>query len=580
MTASPEQTDEKVVPPEEPPLPDDLVLGGAFDPVTREQWQDLVRQVLAKKGEPPADVEAALSTDVHGVSVRPLYVEADALPSLVIRQGPWDVRALHVDPDNTEVLTDLEGGATSLWLVTSDPAPALKDVLLDVAAVALDAGADFHAAGLKALDAGVQLGTLGADPIAVLARTGTLGSMEDALDLVSKCDGLGVRAVTVDALPFHEAGAADPQQLGLALSALVHYLRAGVPADQIELRLGASADQFLTIATMRAARQVWARVLEASGLPSSGLEGGLRLHAVTSWCMTTRRDPWVSMLRGTTAAFAAGVGGADAVTVLPFDSALGRSDAIARRVARNTSALLTDESHVAAVTDPARGSWYVEQLTADVARAAWAVFQQIEGAGGVVSGLQDGSVAASLAQSAAEKQHRLAVRKDAVTGVSEFPFLQEKPVVRKPAGELLHQQGNGGLPRLRWAEPYEDLRDRSDAFLAATGARPAVLAVTTGPPKTFAARLDYVRNLLLPAGVETVACGADEVPSQVPAVVVLVAADDVEPDTDLCAELRERGAVTLLRAGKGKDWPVDGYVHIGCDALAVMTKTMSDLGVS
>ncbi len=566
----PEQTDEKVVPPEEPPLPDDLALGAEFEAVTRQQWQDLVRQVLAKKGDPPADVEAALSSYAGGILVRPLYTEADGLPSLITRQGPWDVRALHVDPDNAEVLTDLEGGVTSLWLVTADPAPALKDVLLDLAPVALDAGADFHAAGLKALAAGVRLGTLGADPVAVLARTGTLGSMDDALDLVARCESTDVRAMTVDALPFHEAGATDPQQLGLALSSLVHYLRAGVPPDQIELRLAASADQFLTIATMRAARQVWARVLEACDL-----SGDLFLHAVTSWSMTTRRDPWVSMLRGTTAAFAAGVGGADSVTVLPFDSALGRSDAIARRVARNTSALLTDESHVAAVTDPAEGSWYVEQLTADVARAAWALFQQVEGAGGVVAGLQDGSVAAMLAQSAAEKQHRLAVREDAVTGVSEFPFLQEKPVLRKPAGEAR----TGGLPRLRWAEPYEALRDRSDAFLAETGSRPAVLAVTTGAPKTFAARLDYVRNLLLPAGVETVACGSDGVPAKVPAVCVLVAADDVEPSADLCAELRQRGAVALLRAGKGTDWPVDGYVHVGCDALAVMTTTMKDLGV-
>ncbi|CAM5641340.1 methylmalonyl-CoA mutase OS=Streptomyces alboniger OX=132473 GN=CP975_01910 PE=3 SV=1 [Streptomyces alboniger] len=110
--------------------------------------------------------------------------------------------------------------------------------------------------------------------------------------------------------------------------------------------------------------------------------GAQRQHAVTSPVMMTRRDPWVNMLRTTVACLGAGVGGADAVTVLPFDHSLGLPDAFARRIARNTSTILIDEFHLARAIDPAGGSWYVERLTDELARAAWAFFQEIERAAG------------------------------------------------------------------------------------------------------------------------------------------------------------------------------------------------------
>jgi methylmalonyl-CoA mutase len=349
-------------------------------------------------------------------------------------------------------------------------------------------------------------------------------------------------------------------------------------ADQLEFRYAATADQFLTIAKLRAARQVWSRVLEASGVPAE--QRGQLQHAVTSWTMTTVRDPWTTLLRDTLATFAAGVGGADAVTVLPFDVPLGLPGVLSRRMARNTSAILIEESHVARVTDPAGGSWYVESLTSDLAAAAWKVFQDTETAGGIVAGLKDGSVAARLASSAEAARERLAKRKDALTGVSEFPQLDEKSLER-PAAPA---QPGGGLPRRRRAEAHEALRDASDAFLASTGARPTVLAVTYGPLKAHSARLDYVRNLLAPGGIVTDVAAADALPETSPLVAVLVAADDVEPAgvQEAIAELRSRGATTVLRAGRSKlDWPgVDGFVYIGVDALAVLQQVQDQLGVN
>jgi methylmalonyl-CoA mutase len=606
------ETDTLVTPPEEPPLPESLVLAGDFPTPDRAQWQELVGQVLAKRGPAPADVEAALSTTTpEGIVVAALYTRDDSpeLPGLPgfapfvrgrqARAGSsWDVRARQSHPDaeaaHDEALEDLENGATSLWLVlgeggtpVSGLATVLDGVLLDLAPVVLDAGALYveAAEAFLALAAGKgvePLGNLGADPIAVLARTGTEVSSDGAVALVGRAPGM--RALTVDAQPYHEAGGTDADELGLSLSHGVAYLRlltgSGLTVDQaaseLEFRYAATADQFLTIAKLRAGRLLWSRVLEASG---AAPQGQLQ-HAVTSWAMTTVRDPWTSLLRDTLATFAAGVGGADAVTVLPFDSPIGLPGTLSRRMARNTSAILVEESHVARVTDPAGGSWYVESLTADLAAAAWKVFQDVEAAGGVVAGLKDGSVADRLAASHSAAQVRLAKRKDAITGVSEFPQLDEKPLDRPVAPA----SPSGGLPRVRRSEAHEALRDAADAFLTRTGSQPTVLAVTYGALKSHSARLDYVRNLLAPGGIVTQVASADALPTSVPPVAVLVAADDVEPDTvqDAIAQLRQAGATTVLRAGKSKlEWPgVDGFVFIGVDALAVLADVQDKLGVT
>ncbi|MCZ9342313.1 methylmalonyl-CoA mutase family protein, partial [Streptomyces sp. TRM76130] len=294
----------------------------------------------------------------------------------------------------------------------------------------------------------------------------------------------------------HEAGGSAAQELGCSLATGVAYLRgltdAGLGVEQalgrMEFRYAATADQFLTIAKLRAARRLWARVAEVCGAPRAGAQ---LQHAVTSPVMMTRRDPWVNMLRTTVAALAAGVGGADAVTVLPFDDALGQPDAFARRIARNTSTILIEESHLSQVIDPAGGSWYVERLTDELAHAAWGFFQEIERGGGQAACLRSGLVGDRLAATWAARGAKLATRREPVTGVSEFPHLAEEPVVREPAPE----PPSGGLPRVRRDEAFEALRARSDAHLAATGARPRIYLAALGPAAAHTARLSFAANL-------------------------------------------------------------------------------------
>ncbi len=305
------------------------------------------------------------------------------------------------------------------------------------------------------------------------------------------------------------------------------------------------------------------------------------VHAVASPTMYTRRDPYVNLLRGTLAGFAAGVGGADAVTVAPFDAALGASTPFSRRIARNTQSLLVMEAHLARVVDPAGGSWFVESLTDGLARAAWAFFQELEAAGGVLAALDSGLVADRTAAVRAAREADVATRRTPLTGVSEFPDLHEKPVPRSGPG-LLAGLGTapGGLPVYRPAAAFEAWRDRSDAILAATGARPRAFLATLGPLAAHAARAGFTRNLLHAGGIDTVDAGpTDGVDDVVAAfraaatpVAVLCATDALytERAAPVVAALRYAGARHVLLAGKARVDGLDGHLNAGGDALAVL----------
>jgi methylmalonyl-CoA mutase len=497
----------------------------------------------------------------------------------------------------------------------------------------------FDLAAARAVPPGALAGCLGADPLAVLARAGsatgladpaTAGPLQDAAadpaaaglaaaaDLARRCaaDFPGVRAIVVDALPYHEAGGTDAEELGCSLAAGLEYLRAmraaGLPADaafgQLEFRFAATADQFATIAKLRAARRVWARVAQQCGVTSDA--AGQRQHAVSSWSMLTRRDPWNNILRATLACFSAGVGGADAITVAPFDAAIGQSDRLARRIARNVHALLVEESHVARVIDPAGGSWYVEDLTDQLAAKAWAWFQEIERSGGLRASLGAGLIAGRLAASRDERRDALARRREAVTGVSEFPLIGEtllsRPAAARPA------DAPAGLPRIRWSQWYEELRDRADVHALATGSPPALTLAPLDASRASAARAGQVTALLAPAGITTIAlsAAADGPAASAPAgagaapgdagtadagtaaatrpgpasVVVVCGSPDAGPDEVRAAVDRARGqgASTVVVAAGDPQAPVPGAAERiidDMDVLAFCGRMLDALGV-
>ncbi|RBY89869.1 methylmalonyl-CoA mutase subunit beta [Blastococcus sp. TF02A-26] len=623
--------------PEEHEVPEDLVLAGEFPAATREQWRDLVAGVLRKAGREdlPEHAEDALRRAVAtGVSVAPLYTAEDAgdLPTAVgvpgvppfVRgaragaagetaaggadsdvPGGWDVRQRHADPDvagtREAIAADLENGVSSLWLVVGEGAipveslgEVLADVYLDLAPVTVQGGVPAATAFLDLVEGRDDIapgGSLGLDPIGVQAATGEEQDLSGLADVVRRAVAhTGLRTVVVDGTVFSDAGGSAVEELGCSLAAGAAYLRAltdgGLSVDeafgQLEFRYAATADQFTTIAALRAARRLWDRVGELSG--ASPEVRAQRQHAVTSSVMTTRRDPWVNMLRTTVACFAAGVGGADVVTVQPFDAALGLPDAFSRRIARNTQSLLVEEGSLARVLDPAGGSWYVESLTEELAQAAWAWFTEIERAGGIVRALADGLVRDRLSAAWEDRRKRLAKRSDAITGVSEFPNLTEKLPQRRPAADVL-PSGPGGLPRVRAAQDFEELRDRADAAQSGGATRPRVYLATIGPEARHTARASFAANLFQAGGLETPAADGASGLAEAGTTVACICGTDkdyAESAAALAADLRAAGATAVWLAGKPSldvDG-VDGYVYAGCDALETLRTAHEQLGVS
>ena len=619
-----------------------LALAAGFEPADRARWRELALGVLRKSRlataeTPPDAVEKLLATTTYdGISIAALYTADDApagpaglpgFPPYVRggklrdttaeggeRAGGWDVRQRHTDPDpavsRAAILADLTNGVTSVWLVLGEagiPVSALGEVLtdvyLDLAPVSIDAGPSTAQAGAAFLalvdergNRADATGTLGADPIGLRARTGTPADLTvlTSLAVRVKADYPGLRAGLVDATVYHEAGGSDAQELGLATATGVAYLRALTDAglsveealSQLEFRYAATADQFLTIAKLRAARRLWARVAEASG--ASGVSGAphhaQRQHAVTSAAMMSGRDPWVNLLRTTLACFGAGLGGADAVTVAPFDAELGLPDSFSRRIARNTQSLLLEEASLGRVVDAAGGSWYVESLTEELAKAAWDWFTEIERAGGVLAALDSGLVSDRLAEVWEKRRENLAHRRDPLTGVSEFPNIEEKLPSRKAAPAPL----GGGLPRIRYGQDFERLRDAADAH---PGGRPKVFLATLGSAAAYTARATFAANLFQAGGAETVVAGPNLDAAGLRAafeasgakVAVLCSADKVYAAQGAAAAeaLTEAGAARVWLAGKPGTLPdVQNYVFVGCDAVAVLQSTLDDLGVT
>jgi methylmalonyl-CoA mutase len=279
------------------------------------------------------------------------------------------------------------------------------------------------------------------------------------------------------------------------------------------------------------------------------------------------------MLRTTIGCFAAAVGGADAITVLPFDAAIGRPDELARRIARNTQSILHDESSLARVVDAAGGSWFVESLTDQLAEQAWTIFTRIEQAGGALAALNSGAIGELLAQTHATRSDDIAHRRAPITGVSEFAYVGEPAVARDPRPAQPH----GLLPRVRYAEGFEALRDRADA----AADRPRVFLATLGPFAAHSARAGFAANLFAAGGIETVTGPVAEFVASGTTVACLCSSDKVYADEAAPAAqaLREAGAKQVWLAGKAEPDGVDGNLFAGCDALDVLRRTFDALEV-
>lgn len=618
-------------------MTEDLKLAAEFPPAAQAEWRQLVEAAL--KG---ASFEKRLVAHTYdGLRIEPLYPRAaNAAPVAGRTVQPWQVvqRVDHPEPAaaNAEALHDLENGATGLTLVfagapaargyglvadkTEELERALSGVMLDLIPLRIET-APFAgrpvATLVTALVDKAKLATaalaidFGLDPIGDMARTG--GALLPWAELSQRAGGTAkdlaskgyaaARFLRADGRGVHEAGGSEAQELAFAIASGVAYLRlleaAGFALDEarrrISFMLAADADQFLTIAKFRALRKLWARIEQASGLkPEPAF-----VAAETAWRMMTARDPYVNMLRATIAVTAAGVGGADSVTVLPFTAALGLPDRFARRVARNLQLILLEESNLYRVADPAAGSGGLETLTSELATAAWSLFQEIEAAGGAAPAIEQGLLQQKVAATRAARQAAIAKRRDALTGTTDYPNLSELPVkvfdvARVSVPPTPAASTFEALPSARLAEPFEALRDKSDAILAKTGARPKVFLANLGRLSEFTARATFAKSFYEAGGIEAI--GNDGFPDRTALVdgykksgaklACLCSSDKVyEAEAAEAAKaLSAAGAIIHLAGRPGEHegaWNAAGvntYIYAGCDVLSLLEAAHDSLG--
>lgn len=634
----------------------------AFPETTEADWLAEVEKAL--KGGGIGRITRKTRDDL---SVRPLYRESDfesannprGTPGEApfLRGGkaapdpflPWDIRQSFSHPDpvvtNTEILRDLERGVSSVQLALDcsgeqgciitnldQLSTALSGVRADIATIALEhrgSGSGASAAALLAMwadeqgDAAVQKFAFNISPLTQLMRTGKVGGGMDgaiaktaAVTKALAAKFPNATALSVEAQSIHEAGGSEAQELGVLMAGAVDLLRrldaAGLSpedaAPQILFRLVVDANYGIGIAKLRAARRLWASVQDALGLPAAPM----KLHAVSSARMQTRYDAWVNMLRGTAACFAAATGGADIVTVHAFNESFSVPEELGRRIARNTQIMAMEESGLGRIADPSGGAWFTETLAEELAEAGWAEFQQIESEGGLVESLVAGKLQARIAEKRAALMKDVARRKVPVTGVSEFPLIDE---VSAPVADIVSPAPGDGIDPigletllpdfsaaegqdtvaepLDWisiAEPFEALRDRSETHFEATGTRPSIFLATLGPLAEHTARADFARNLFAAGGLEAVTApvppkSTSELAAAFAAsgcqIAVLCGSDkryDAEA-SDAASALKDAGVVALWLAGKFEADGIDRHIFMGCDVVHELTLALAELGV-
>jgi methylmalonyl-CoA mutase len=610
----------------------DLRLAADFAPATYDDWRKLVDGVL--KGAP---FEKLVGKTSDGLKIEPIYARARGASTVAARAAalPWQIMQRIDHPNaaqaNVQALHDLENGASGLTLVFAgangafgfglDPSAEAIEKVLD--GVLFDAGisielqvgpqsrmAAIHLAeyvkrkGLDPADCDIRFGL---DPIGAGAVWGSspytwpeiVPAVTGAIKALSAMGFQGPFAAA-DGRVIHDAGGSEVQELAFVLASGLAYLRAlesaGVAVEDargmVYARLSADADEFLTLAKFRALRLLWARVEDACGLTPKPLF----IAADTAWRMLTQRDPYVNMLRATIATFSAGLGGANAITVLPHTLALGLPNPFARRVARNTQLVLLEESNLAKVSDPAAGSGGIEALTQQLCEAAWALFQETERAGGVFASLEQNLIQRKVAATRAVREQNIAKRREVLTGATEFPNLREaqiavletKPVVLAPYGEAKFRFD--AMPPMRLATPFERLRDRSDQMLKQRGTRPRIFLANLGSPADFTARSTFAKSFFETGGIEALDTEGFTDPAALAAafrasgaaLACLCSTDKIygTQGTAAAKALQAAGAKHIYLAGRPGEQEaalraagVDAFAFAGGNALTLLEET-------
>lgn len=575
-----------------------------------ETWKLEVEKSL--KGKP---FEKLFTNTYENIVLKPLYTKEDLktidstddLPGfasyvrgtnpLGYRQSPWKIaQQLDVaEPKqvNQIVKNELERGLSMIYLMLNgingentdsckgvlfqtkeDIQEAFKDLHLENIPLYIDGGynslpffAQFIASMKNSLEIKKLNGTIGMDPFASLVSTGNLSASLDTLfDVMAAVVSWAnehtpqLRTVLVKSDLYEQGGANATQQIAYALATAVEYLNECIDrgltidevASQMTFSFSIGANLFMEIAKLRAVKMLWVKIVRAYG---GNLESQkMHIHANTSSFTKTVYDPYVNILRSTTEAFSAVIGGIDSLSVTPFDEATRQSTEFSRRIARNIQVILKDEVNLDKVIDPAGGSFYVEALTNEVAQKSWALFQQIESKGGMLQALKTGFIQKNVQEIYIKRLENINSRKDKIVGTNYYANLNEQPLLKeefvindKPTQnkqnkqhllslkevikdkanlvehaikaaltgatineimEALHafEQGISVQPIIphRLTEQFESLRIASENYKKKHGHFPQVGLINLGQVSKYKARADFITGFFEAGGFEVI----------------------------------------------------------------------------
>jgi len=601
-------------------MADEERLFGEFPPVSTETWIERIKADL--KG---ADYREKLvwHTD-EGIPVQPFYREED-LGGLDFLGNTGTLKPPSSGPNswticqdvvpgsdavegNNRILKALEGGARAIRVQLGEtPLPdgnflgtLLDRIRPDETEILFQGylGADAIYTSLldlmaaRGLDPANLKGCLGADPLGKMAVTGipvvsfmALGEL--VRDTGNRCPA--ERVIDVNGALFQEAGGTLAEEVAFTLAMANEYMviltAQGIdPADVLhamQVSLASGANYFMEIAKLRAFRILWTRICQEYGLDP--LQSRIPVHSTTSRWNMTLYDPHVNMLRGTTEAMSSILGGADLVTVLPYDHPYGNSSAFSDRIARNVQIILRDEAYFGRVSDPAAGSYYIESLTASLAGKAWDLFRETEEKGGFRQALESGRVQEMIMASKQVKLDRFASGKGHLLGTNAFPNFNEMIVDRIRQAEPSGLTGRPMVPLVpfRAASMFEEVRLETER----SRTRPRVFLLKHGNPAWATARAAFSSNFFACAGYEIIdrsafkslEKGIEAARSSGAGVVVLCSSDDAYASmaTQVAGSLK--GQAILVVAGFPKEdlevlkaAGIDHFIHLRSNLLETL----------
>ena len=596
--------------------------------------------------------DALVSDTADSIEIQPLYLQHKNAPFYSRGKHDWEICQTYtgdnIEQVNQQILSDLTEGISTVELTLSSQSASsltcntvtdlerlLKGVHPQMIKLSLTPAADnaLHGTLLLAYYYRHKLVTehincaFNIDPIGHQARTGLSASspLQQIDTIVEHCAShyTNVSSLCADSSVYHNAGSTEAQELAFLLATTVDYLRAITTVDieaafkQLQFRLALDSDYFLSIAKLRAARELLGQIARSCGASAPQIA----IDTVTGTRSMAALDTSVNILRTSTQAAAAMAGGASGYLCEAYDS-LAENSSTARRLARNTHHILKEESGLLAINDPTRGSGYIESLTEGLCSSAWQLFQKIEAQGGMLKSLESGFIQQQIASARSKREHAIATGDKTIIGVSQYPNLQEQTVAAdgeqttKPKlqndetvapppsitafvgvladGEDISNfqsqtntvQSSEPLTPYRDSLAYEQLRHRSNVFLESNGNRPTVSLLTFGTKKDYSARFKFCTDFFASAGIETTVNAIEDKPKLSAPLAVLCSSDKLYlSDAQTFSNALDHSTIdNVWLAGNNPKVisvlknNIKDTIHLQCDRIKLLNEALTLLG--